>query len=236
MLKVKNLDVYYGGAQVLREVSIDINEGEIVTLIGSNGAGKTTLLLTLSGVKTPTSGSVEFLGRRIDKLPSHKIVNLGIAQVPQGRQLFPNMTVLENLEVGSYQTIGSRNINIQKKVQEIYSYFEVLSKRKNQRAGTLSGGEQQMLAIGRALMTSPKLLLMDEPSSGLAPIIVQNLAEIIINLRKGGLTILLVEQNAYLALELADRGYILENGSIVASGKPTELLGSELVRRAYLGI
>jgi len=234
MLKVNKLDVSYGSIQALRGVSVDVNEGELVTLVGSNGAGKTTFLMTLCGIVKATSGTVEFLGTRIDKLPSHSIFNLGISQVPQGRQLFPEMTVLENLELGAYQCKAREGIK--DRLEEIFGYFKVLDKRKNQRAGTLSGGEQQMLAIGRALMSGPKLLLLDEPSSGLAPILVNNLTQIIKSLHKGGLTILLVEQNAFLALELADRGYILESGSVVASDNAQILLQSDLVKKAFLGV
>lgn len=236
MLKVDNLDVYYGNVQALRRVSLDVNEGEIVTLIGANGAGKTTFLMTLSGIVKPSFGIIEFLGRRTDKLPPDAIINAGMAQVPQDRLLFRDMTVSENLEMGACQAPDAKSKSIKQKMEEIYSYFEALSTRKDQKAGTLSGGEQQMLVIGRALMASPKLLLMDEPSSGLAPVIVEHLAEIITNLRRAGLSILLVEQNAYLALELADRGYLLQNGSVVASGTKSELLESDLVKRTYLGI
>lgn len=236
MLKVDNLDVYYGNVQALRRVSLDVNEGEIVTLIGANGAGKTTFLMTLSGIVKPSFGTIEFLGRRTDKLPPDAIINAGMAQVPQDRLLFHDMTVSENLEMGACQAPDAKSKSIKQKMEEIYSYFEALDTRKDRKAGTLSGGEQQMLVIGRALMASPKLLLMDEPSSGLAPVIVEHLAEIITNLRRAGLSILLVEQNAYLALELADRGYLLQNGSVVASGTKSELLESDLVKRTYLGM
>lgn len=234
MLKVKDLNVHYGSIQALREVSLDANEGELVALIGANGAGKTTFLMTLSGIIKQTSGTIEFMGAKLDKLPSHSIVSLGIAHVPQEKHLFPEMTVSENLELGAYR---SKNVKgMEQKLREVHSYFEVLRERRNQKAGTLSGGEQQMLAIGRALMVSPKLLLLDEPSSGLSPLIVENLARIISNLHREGLTILLVEQNAYLALDLADRGYVLESGHVVASGKAHDLLQTELVKKAYLGI
>jgi branched-chain amino acid transport system ATP-binding protein len=236
VLKVYNLDVYYGDVQALRRVSIDVSGGEIVTLIGANGAGKTTFVMTLSGIKKPNFGTIEFFGRRTDKLPPDAIISAGMVQVPQGRLLFPDMTVLENLEMGACKAPDTNYKSIEQKMEEIYSYFEVLKSRRNQKAGTLSGGEQQMLAIGRALMASPKLLLMDEPTSGLAPIIVEHLAEIITDLRRVGLSILLIEQNAYLALELADRGYVLETGRIVASGNASHLLQSDLVKRAYLGI
>jgi branched-chain amino acid transport system ATP-binding protein len=205
----------------------------MMTLIGANGAGKTTLLLTISGVLKAASGSIDFLGVRIDKLPSHKIVALGIAQVAQGRELFPDLTVLENLILGDQQSSTMRET--QNKLSTVYKYFEILHQRTNQKAGTLSGGEQQMLALARALMASPKLLLLDEPSSGLAPTVVENVIEIIANLRKEGLTIMLVEQNAHLALDLADKGYVIENGAIVATGTACELADSDLVKRSYLG-
>lgn len=230
MLKVTNLDVRYGKFQVLREISLDVKEGELVTLIGSNGAGKTTLLLALSGLIKPTSGEIEFLGIRGEKLPPHKLVRLGLIQVPQGRMLFPEMTVLENLEMGA--STGTK----EGMLGQVYRYFEVLAERKDQKAGTLSGGEQQMLAIGRALMTKPKLLLLDEPSSGLSPVIVQRLSDIIRKLHEEGMPMLLVEQNASMALRLADRGYLLQSGSLVASGTASELSQSDLVKRVYLGI
>lgn len=236
MLRVKNLDVYYGAIQALTGASIDVNEGELVTLIGANGAGKTTLLMTLSGIIKPTSGTIEFLGTRIDKLSSYALISLGIIQVPQGRLLFPEMTTLENLEMGAYGAKDAKTKSMKQKLEEVYGYFEVLKERRNQNAGTLSGGEQQMLAIGRALMASPKLLLLDEPSSGLAPLVVEELSGIISDLHEKGLTILLVEQNASLALRLADRGYVLETGRIVTSGKASELAQNELVKKAYLGI
>lgn len=234
MLKVDDIDVYYKRVKALNQVSLDVNEGEFITLLGANGAGKTTLLLTLSGIIRPAVGSVEFLGKRIDRIPAHEIVRLGIAHVPQGRQLFPDMTVIENLDVGA-RLLRDRDVKT-KELHRIYDYFEVLAKRKDQKASTLSGGEQQMLAIARGLMLRPKLLLLDEPSLGLAPFMVENLAQIIVKLHKEGLTILLVEQNARLALGLADRGYVLENGSVVASGNASDLLRSDLVKKAYFGL
>jgi len=233
MLKVRDLNVYYKNIQVLKGVSISVREGELVTVIGSNGAGKSTFLMTLCGVIKQASGTTEFLGICLDKLEPHQIFSLGMVQVPQDGGLFPEMTVLENLRQGAYRSPAVKNIA--QKLEEIYGYFPVLTQRKNQRVGTLSGGERQMLAIGRALMAIPKLLILDEPGSGLAPLIVENLAMIIDNLHKQGLTILLVEQNAYLALELADRGFVLENGHIVISGEASELLHNELIRKAYLG-
>lgn len=231
MLKVTNLDVHYGKLQVLRNISLDVNEGELVTLIGSNGAGKTTLLMSLSGIIKPTRGEIEFLGVRIEHMPSHKIVRLGLAHVPQGRMLFPDMTVLENLEMGA-----SPDTNVKEALEEVYGYFGILTERKGQKAGTLSGGEQQMLAIGRALMTKPKLLLLDEPTSGLSPIMVQGVADIVTHLHQEGVTVLLVEQNASLALGLAERGYLLQSGNLVASGTTAELTQSDLVKKVYLGI
>jgi branched-chain amino acid transport system ATP-binding protein len=233
MLKVENLNVYYKNIHVLKGVSIAVREGELVTVIGSNGAGKSTFLMTLCGVIKPASGTIEFLGTSLDKLPPHRIFSLGMAQVPQDGGLFSDMTVLENLRQGAYRSPAVKDMG--QKLEEIYGYFPVLTQRKNQRVGTLSGGERQMLAIGRALMASPRLLILDEPGSGLAPLIVENLAEIIDHLHKQGLTILLVEQNAYLALELADRGFVLENGHIVMSGEASDLLQNEQVKKAYLG-
>jgi branched-chain amino acid transport system ATP-binding protein len=233
MLNVINLDVYYKNIQVLKGVSIFVREGELVTVIGSNGAGKSTLLMTLCGVIKPASGTIEFLGTSIAKLPPHRIYSLGMVQVPQDGGLFPDMTVLENLKQGAYRSPAVRDIR--QGLEEIYVYFPVLAQRKSQRVSTLSGGERQMLAIGRALMACPRLLILDEPGSGLAPLIVENLAEIIDHLHQQGLTILLVEQNAFLALELADRGFVLENGHIVMSGEASDLLQNEQVKKAYLG-
>ena len=233
MLKVNNITVNYGHIEALRGLSLEINEGEIVAIIGPNGAGKTTLLMTISGILRPKSGTIEFLERRIDTLPTHKIVELGIGHIPQGRQLFPAMTVADNLLLGAYRV---RNVEaIQPQLERVYSSFEVLRERSNQRAGTLSGGEQQQLAIGRGLMAMPKLLLLDEPTWGLAPLVVENIALMINNLRKEGLTLLLVEQNAHIALDIADRGYVLQTGSITASGRSSELKQMGVVKRAYLG-
>jgi len=231
MLKVNDLDVPYGMLQILRKVSLDVKGGELVTLIGSNGAGKTTLLLAISGLIKQTSGEIEFLGIRIENLPPHKIVRLGLAQVPQGRMLFPEMTVLENLEMGVITDTKAEEM-----FEQIYTYFPVLIERKYQKAGTLSGGEQQMLAIARPLMGNPKMLLLDEPTTGLSPLVAQMVADIISNLHREGLTILLVEQDALIALRLADRAYLLQTGSLVAAGTPSELLQSDQVRKVYLGL
>lgn len=233
MLKVANLDAGYGSTQILSGISLDISRGEIVTLIGANGAGKTTLLMTISGIIKPTSGTIEFMGMRIDGLPAHTICSLGIVQVPQGRMLFPEMSVAENLKLGAYLCKDAATKTA--RLQQVYSYFERLHERASQKAGTLSGGEQQMLAIGRSLMANPKLLMLDEPSSGLAPILVEELGRIICQLRDTGLTILLIEQNAYLALDIADKGYVVESGCIVLSGKASDLTQDPLVKRAYLG-
>jgi branched-chain amino acid transport system ATP-binding protein len=236
MLKVNSVSSGYNHTIVLRDISLHIDQGEMITLIGPNGAGKTTLLMTLSGIIRPKCGTIEFMGSRIDGLPAHIIVGLGISHVPQGALLFPEMTVLENLELGAWTCVKSGAMEIKRKLQEVYSYFDVLRQRRNQRAGTLSGGEQQMLAIARALMTNPKLLLMDEPSAGVAPIVVDQLADIIVKLHETGLSILLVEQNADLALDLADRGYVLESGNIVFEDKVERLRDDDRIKRSYLGI
>jgi branched-chain amino acid transport system ATP-binding protein len=233
MLKVRNVDVYYGNLRILDGISLDVSEGEMVALIGNNGAGKTTFLMSLCGIIRATSGTIEFLRTSLAKLPPARIFRLGMVQASQDGDLFLEMTVLENLYQGAYRS--PRVTNIDDGLQEAFDYFPVLAQRKRQKAGTLSGGEQRMLAIARALMANPKFLLLDEPSSGLAPIIVENLAEIIKTLHEKGLTILLVEQNAYMALGLADTGYVLENGQIVMSGKATDLLQNKQVKEAYLG-
>jgi len=235
MLKVNDLDTYYGNLQILRKLSLEVNDGELVTLIGANGAGKSTFLMAVSGMIKQKFGAIEFMGTRIDKLQTHIIVRLGIVQVPQGRLLFPQMTVLENLELGARQSKDTKNKSLEQKLEEVFTLFKVLGERRKQRAGTLSGGEQQMLAIARGLMGSPKLMMLDEPSFGLAPIIVLALGRVISDLNAKGLSILLVEQNAHLALEIANRGYVLQSGAIVASGKASELAQSDVVKRAYLG-
>ncbi|MCE2527642.1 MAG: ABC transporter ATP-binding protein [Actinomycetia bacterium] len=234
MLEVNALDVAYGRAQVLFNVSIRVGQGELVTVIGANGAGKTTLLLTVSGILQPQGGQITFGGRRIDNLRPHEIVGMGLGHVPQGKELFPAMTVLENLELGAH-LVKDRD-EFGERLSRAFDFFPRLQERSRQRAGTLSGGEQQMLAIARALMGNPSLLLLDEPSAGLAPIIVDHLAEIILDLNEQGLTVLLVEQNAFLALEIAKKAYVMESGLVVESGDTAVVRESDLVRRAYLGI
>ncbi len=234
MLEISSLDVAYGRVQVLFDVSIDVAPGELVTVIGANGAGKTSLLLTISGVLRPQNGEITFDGQRIDHLRPHEIVAMGLGHVPQGKELFPAMTVLENLEMGAH--LVTRQAEYQERLDRAFDLFPRLRERARQRAGTLSGGEQQMLAIARALMGKPGLLLLDEPSAGLAPIIVDHLAEIILGMNQQGLTVLLVEQNAYLALEIAQKAYVMESGRVVESGDTASVLESDLVRRAYLGI
>ena len=235
MFNVTELDAYYGNVQILRKVSLNVQEKELVTLIGANGAGKSTVLMSISGIIKKTSGVIDFQGTRIDHLLPHLIVRTGIIHVPQNRLIFPQMTVLENLEIGTRQVQDIKIKNMQQRLNEVFSIFKVLSERKNQNAGTLSGGEQQMLAIARGLMGSPKFFLLDEPSLGLAPIMVKALGQVISDLHSKGLSILLVEQNANLALKLASRGYVLQSGAIVANGISSELAQSEVVRKAYLG-
>lgn len=233
MLKVDHLSVHYGVIQAVKDVSFEVNEGEVVTLIGANGAGKTSILRTISGLVRPSAGEINFLGKEIQKEPARKIVASGLSQVPEGRHVFPGMTVLENLELGAFLR-RDREEN-QKNLKKIFDRFPRLEERKSQDAATLSGGEQQMLAMGRALMSQPKLLLLDEPSMGLAPIFIQEIFDIIQDIQKQGTTVLLIEQNANKALAIANRGYVLETGKIVLSGTGEELLASEEVRKAYLG-
>lgn len=233
MLKVDHLSVHYGVIQAVKDVSFEVNEGEVVTLIGANGAGKTSILRTISGLVRPSAGEISFLGKEIQKEPARKIVASGLSQVPEGRHVFPGMTVLENLELGAFLR-RDREEN-QKNLKKIFDRFPRLEERKSQDAATLSGGEQQMLAMGRALMSQPKLLLLDEPSMGLAPIFIQEIFDIIQDIQKQGTTVLLIEQNANKALAIANRGYVLETGKIVLSGTGEELLASEEVRKAYLG-
>ncbi len=233
LLEVKNLEVYYGVIQALKGISFDVNEGEIVTLIGANGAGKTTTMQSIMGLIPTRAGSVVYNGNDITKTPCHKIVKLGMTQVPEGRRVFQELTVYENLLMGGYTQKDSKEIK--DTIGEIYTRFERLKERRDQIAGTLSGGEQQMLAMGRAMMSHPKLLMLDEPSMGLSPLLVDEVFDIITSLRDAGTTILLVEQNAGKSLAISDRAYVLENGSIVLSGTGTELMQSEDVKKAYLG-
>ena len=232
ILKVDNINVYYGAIHAIKGISFEVNEGEIVTLIGANGAGKSTTLQTVSGLLRSRTGSIEFNGENISHVPAHKLVYKGLAQVPEGRRIFLQMSVEENLEMGAFT---QKNAGIDADIESVYERFPRLRERKKQIAGTLSGGEQQMLAMGRALMSHPKLLMLDEPSMGLAPILVEQIFDIIRQLHKNGTTILLVEQNAQMALSVADRAYVLETGKITLSGTGKELAESDEVRKAYLG-
>ena len=231
ILKVNDINVYYGAIHAIKGISFEVGEGEIVTLIGANGAGKTTTLQTISGLLHSKTGSVEFLGENISHVPAHKIVERGLAQVPEGRRIFLQMTVQENLDMGAYTASG----NIEEAMEKVFQQFPRLKERRRQIAGTLSGGEQQMLAMGRALMSAPKLMMLDEPSMGLAPILVEQIFHIIQVLHQQGTTILLVEQNAQMALSVADRAYVMETGKITLSGTGKELAESEEVKKAYLG-
>ena len=233
LLEVKDLEVYYGVICALKGINFEVNEGEIVTLIGANGAGKTTTMQSVVGLIPSRAGSVVFDGNDITKTPCHKIVHLGMTQVPEGRRVFQELTVYENLLMGAYS--NKSNTTFKEDLERIYTLFPRLAERKSQIAGTLSGGEQQMLAMGRALMSKPKLLMLDEPSMGLSPLLVDQVFEIIKSINKDGTTILLVEQNAGKSLAISDRGYVLENGSIVLSGTGKELMESEEVKKAYLG-
>ena len=231
---MENINTFYSSIQVLRDVSFDIQEGEVVSMVGGNGAGKTTLLKTISGLLSPRLGTIHFLGERIDRLPPYKIVEKGAIQIPEGRKLFPPLTVLENLKLGAY--LPSNKEKRAESLKRVFQIFPILEERKDQLAGTLSGGEQQMLAIGRGLMSLPKLLMLDEPSLGLAPLMVKEIFRVINAINKQGTTILLVEQNVKQSLALANRGYVLENGRIVLSGNSDELLRNEHTKKAYLGI
>lgn len=233
MLEIKNLNVHYGAIHALKDVSLTVNAGEIVTLLGANGAGKTTTLRTISGLNKATNGEIVFKEKDITKLPASKRVEMKISQVPEGRRIFPAMTVVENLELGAYLRRDKSNIKNDR--DYVYELFPILEQRKKQIAGTLSGGEQQMLAIGRALMSRPEILLMDEPSMGLAPLLVREIFDIIVNINKTGTTILLVEQNAKIALSIANRAYVIETGSIVMSGTGEELSKNDEIKKAYLG-
>lgn len=233
MLEIKNLDVHYGVIHSIKNVSLEVKQGEIVTLIGANGAGKTTILRTISGLKKPTGGTVTFEGTDITNLSAQDRVRLGISHVPEGRRVFYSMTVLENLQLGAYLRRDKAGIN--RDLELVYRHFPILADRKRQLAGTLSGGEQQMLAMGRALMSNPRMLFLDEPSMGLAPLFVQEIFDIIKSINASGTTIFLVEQNARLALQMADRAYVLETGSVVISGTGHELMQSDEIKKVYLG-
>jgi len=233
MLEIKSLRVHYGKAEALKQISLRMDEGAIVTLIGANGAGKTTTLRTISGLKFPTSGEIWFKGNRIDGMAVNEIVKMGIAHIPEGRMVFAPMTVFDNLRMGAY--LRKDKHGIAKDVEGMYDHFPILRERHGQQAGRLSGGEQQMLAIARALMAKPKLLLMDEPSMGLSPLLVEEVGSIITNINKSGISIMLVEQNARMALELANKAYILEVGGIVLQGSAQELANNERVKKVYLG-
>lgn len=233
MFEIRDLHVHFGGIHAIKGVSLTVDDGEIVTLIGANGAGKTTTLRTASGLKKPTSGAILIDGQDVTGRSSRDRVKMGLCQVPEGRRVFPAMTVLENLELGAY--LRKRSPEIAADLEQVYQRFPVLADRRKQLAGTLSGGEQQMLAIGRAIMNRPRILLLDEPSMGLAPLFVQEIFDIIRQINEGGTTILLVEQNANMALQIAHRGYVMETGSIILSGTAAELSDTEDVKRAYLG-
>ncbi len=233
MLKVQGLNVYYGAMHVLKDISFEVNEGEIVTLIGANGAGKTSTLHAISGLVRPRSGDITFMGKEIQAAEAHDILKMGLAQVPEGRRIFSQMSVMENLELGAYTRRDFKSIR--EDMDQVFASFPRLKERRKQLAGTLSGGEQQMLAIGRAMMSRPKLMLMDEPSMGLSPILVSEIFDIIHRINKNGTTVLLVEQNAGIALSIADRAYVLETGYIVKSGDAKALLDDKDVQKAYLG-
>jgi len=233
MLKVDNLNLFYGGIHALRDISIEVDQGQIVTLIGANGAGKTSTLRAISGLEPIKSGEVTFKNEPLSKVPANKIVSKGLSHVPEGRRVFANLTVMENLELGAYLRKDKKGIKDD--YEMVFDKFPRLKERMKQAAGTLSGGEQQMLAIGRALMVRPELLLMDEPSMGLAPIVVQGIFSIIQEINKSGTTVLLVEQNAHMALSIAHKAYVLETGSITMEGNPKDLLNDDSIRSAYLG-
>ena len=233
MLEVRDLQVYYGMIHAIKGISFDVNQGEVIALIGANGAGKTTTLHTITGLLAPKSGSVLFEGKDITKVPAHKIVSMGMAHVPEGRRVFAELSVYENLKMGAYTRKDKKEI--EESLANVYKRFPRLEERKNQMAGTLSGGEQQMLAMGRALMSKPKIILMDEPSMGLSPIFVNEIFDIIRAVSESGTTVLLVEQNAKKALSISDRAYVLETGTITMSGKAKDLLEDEAVKKAYVG-
>lgn len=233
MLEVKNLEVHYGVIQALKGISFEVNKGEVIALIGANGAGKTTTLQTITGMLKPTSGEILFEGQDIAKVPGHRIVSMGMAHVPEGRRVFAELSVYENLKMGAYTRKDKKEI--EDSLQRVYKSFPRLEERKNQLAGTLSGGEQQMLAMGRALMSKPSIILMDEPSMGLSPILVEEIFSIIREISSSGTTVLLVEQNAKKALGIADRAYVLETGNIVLSGDAGEMMNNDSIKKAYLG-
>ena len=233
MLMVDNIDVYYGAIHAIKGISIEVPKGEIVTLVGSNGAGKSTTLRTISGLMKPKNGTILFEDKNIVGVPAHKIVGMGLCQVPEGRHVFANMSVMENLELGAY--LRNDKDGIARDLEDVFKKFPRLLERKDQISGTLSGGEQQMLAMGRALMSRPRLLLLDEPSMGLAPLLVKEIFNIIKEINESGTTVLLVEQNANMALSIADKAYVLETGRIALAGTAQELASSEAVRKAYLG-
>ena len=233
MLEVKDLAVYYGMIHAIKGVSFEVNKGEIIALIGANGAGKTTILHTITGLLSPKRGSIQFEGKELAKIPAHKIVSLGMAHVPEGRRVFAELSVYQNLKLGAYTRSDKKEI--EETMETVYQRFPRLRERKNQMAGTLSGGEQQMLAMGRALMSHPQIILMDEPSMGLSPILVNEIFDIIRSVNEAGTTVLLVEQNAKKALEIADRAYVLETGRIVTSGPADALMNDDSIKKAYLG-
>ena len=233
MLEVKDLAVYYGMIHAIKGVSFEVNKGEIIALIGANGAGKTTILHTITGLLSPKRGSIQFEGKELTKIPAHKIVSLGMAHVPEGRRVFAELSVYQNLKLGAYTRSDKKEI--EETMETVYQRFPRLRERKNQMAGTLSGGEQQMLAMGRALMSHPQIILMDEPSMGLSPILVNEIFDIIRSVNEAGTTVLLVEQNAKKAMEIADRDYVLETGRIVTSGPADALMNDDSIKKAYLG-
>ncbi|MGA2463541.1 MAG: ABC transporter ATP-binding protein [Thermodesulfobacteriota bacterium] len=234
MIKLMDVETFYGKAHVLKKISMELKEGEIVTLIGANGAGKSTTLKTISGIIHPMSGTIELMGKRVERFSPMRIVRMGVSHVPEGRRVFPDMMVIENLQMGAF-VLGNDRKMIEKALERVYQLFPVLKERSGQLAGTLSGGEQQMLAMGRGLMSDPKVYLLDEPSLGLAPKLVDKIYEVIVEVNRQGKTILLVEQNAYLAFNIAHRAYVMETGKIAMEGKASDLLDNEYVKKAYLG-